>query len=50
MGEGAGIIVLENDETGAQTENHQRRMMGEINKLRERYPDPANSLCRNGCF
>jgi NitT/TauT family transport system substrate-binding protein len=26
-------IVLENDETGAQTEKHQRRMMGEINKL-----------------
>ena len=26
-------IVLENDETGAQTETHQRRMMGEINKL-----------------
>ena len=29
----AADIVLENDETGAQTENHQRRMMGEINKL-----------------
>ena len=26
-------IVLENDDTGAQTEKHQRRMMGEINKL-----------------
>lgn len=29
----AADIVLENDETGAQTETHQRRMMGEINKL-----------------
>ena len=29
----AADIVLENDKTGAQTENHQRRMMGEINKL-----------------
>jgi NitT/TauT family transport system substrate-binding protein len=29
----AADIVLENDETGAQTENHQRRMMREINKL-----------------
>ena len=27
------MIVLENDETGAQTEKHQIRMMGEINKL-----------------
>ncbi len=27
------MIVLENDETGAQTENHQKRMMGEIAKL-----------------
>jgi NitT/TauT family transport system substrate-binding protein len=26
-------IVLENDATGAQTEKHQKRMMGEINKL-----------------
>jgi NitT/TauT family transport system substrate-binding protein len=25
--------VLENDETGAQTEKHQKRMMGEIAKL-----------------
>ena len=32
--EAAGI-VLENDETGAQTEEHQKRMMGEINKLTE---------------
>jgi NitT/TauT family transport system substrate-binding protein len=31
--EEAADIVLENDETGAQTEKHQRRMMGEINKL-----------------
>ncbi|MCB1487292.1 MAG: ABC transporter substrate-binding protein, partial [Bauldia sp.] len=31
----AADIVLENDETGAQTEKHQRRMMGEINKLTE---------------
>lgn len=29
----AALIVLENDETGAQTEKHQIRMMGEINKL-----------------
>lgn len=29
----AAEIVLENDETGAQTEKHQRRMMGEIAKL-----------------
>ena len=29
----AADIVLEYDETGAQTEKHQRRMMGEINKL-----------------
>lgn len=29
----AADIVLENDQTGAQTEQHQRRMMGEINKL-----------------
>jgi len=29
----AAEIVLENDATGAQTEKHQVRMMGEINKL-----------------
>ena len=29
----AAEIVLENDETGAQTEKHQKRMMGEIAKL-----------------
>lgn len=29
----AADIVLENDETGAQTEEHQKRMMGEIAKL-----------------
>ncbi len=29
----AADIVLENDETGAQTEQHQRRMMAEVNKL-----------------
>ena len=29
----AAMIVLDNDATGAQTENHQVRMMGEINKL-----------------
>lgn len=29
----AAMIVLENDATGAQTEKHQVRMMGEINKL-----------------
>ncbi|MCZ4280239.1 ABC transporter substrate-binding protein [Kiloniella laminariae] len=31
--EEAALIVLENDGTGAQTEKHQVRMMGEINKL-----------------
>jgi NitT/TauT family transport system substrate-binding protein len=29
----AAMIVLENDATGAQTEGHQKRMMGEIAKL-----------------
>jgi NitT/TauT family transport system substrate-binding protein len=29
----AADIVLENDATGAQTQEHQRRMMGEIAKL-----------------
>ena len=29
----AAMIVLDNDATGAQTEKHQKRMMGEINKL-----------------
>jgi len=29
----AAMIVLENDQTGAQTENHQKRMMGEVAKL-----------------
>jgi NitT/TauT family transport system substrate-binding protein len=29
----AAAIVLENDATGAQTEKHQKRMVGEINKL-----------------
>jgi NitT/TauT family transport system substrate-binding protein len=29
----AAEIVLENDATGAQTEKHQKRMMGEIAKL-----------------
>ena len=33
ISDAAADIVLENDETGAQTEKHQRRMMGEINKL-----------------
>ena len=33
--EEAAGIVLENDETGAQTEKHQLRMMGEIAKLTE---------------
>jgi NitT/TauT family transport system substrate-binding protein len=33
--EEAALIVLDNDETGAQTEKHQVRMMGEINKLTE---------------
>ncbi len=31
----AALIVLDNDATGAQTEKHQIRMMGEINKLTE---------------
>ncbi|MEM8541399.1 MAG: ABC transporter substrate-binding protein [Pseudomonadota bacterium] len=31
----AADIVLENDASGAQTEAHQRRMMGEVNKLTE---------------
>ena len=31
----AALIVLDNDATGAQTEKHQKRMMGEINKLTE---------------
>ncbi|WP_418158134.1 ABC transporter substrate-binding protein [Benzoatithermus flavus] len=31
----AAAIVLDNDATGAQTEKHQKRMMGEINKLTE---------------
>jgi NitT/TauT family transport system substrate-binding protein len=31
----AAAIVLDNDATGAQTEKHQERMMGEINKLTE---------------
>ncbi len=56
----AADIVLENDETGAQTEKHQRRMMGEIAKLLEGstkgigYLDPAdyertvNSLLTSG--
>jgi NitT/TauT family transport system substrate-binding protein len=29
----AAEIVLENDETGAQTEEHQKRMMSEVAKL-----------------
>ncbi len=29
----AAMIVLDNDASGAQTEKHQKRMMGEINKL-----------------
>jgi NitT/TauT family transport system substrate-binding protein len=29
----AAMIVLDNDATGAQTEKHQKRMMGEVNKL-----------------
>ena len=31
--EEAAMIVLDNDQTGAQTETHQKRMMGEIAKL-----------------
>ena len=33
--EEAAEIVLENDASGAQTETHQVRMVGEINKLTE---------------
>lgn len=29
----AAMIVLDNDETGAQTEQHQKRMMSEVAKL-----------------
>jgi len=29
----AAMIVLDNDSTGAQTEKHQKRMMGEVAKL-----------------
>ncbi len=29
----AAMIVLDNDETGAQTESHQKRMMAEVAKL-----------------
>ena len=29
----AAMIVLDNDATGAQTEKHQKRMMGEVAKL-----------------
>jgi NitT/TauT family transport system substrate-binding protein len=29
----AAMIVLDNDATGAQTETHQKRMMGEVAKL-----------------
>ena len=42
----AAEIVLENDATGAQTEKHQKRMMGEIAKLlgsqKLGYLDPAD--------
>lgn len=44
----AAMIVLDNDTTGAQTEKHQKRMMGEIAKLVEGskkgtgYLDPAD--------
>lgn len=44
----AAMIVLDNDTTGAQTEKHQKRMMGEIAKLIEGskqgtgYLDPAD--------
>ncbi|WP_370151901.1 ABC transporter substrate-binding protein [Ferrovibrio sp.] len=44
----AAMVVLENDTTGAQTEKHQKRMMGEIAKLIEGskmgtgYLDPAD--------
>lgn len=31
--DGAAMIVLDNDETGAQTEEHQKRMMSEVAKL-----------------
>ncbi|WP_298727244.1 ABC transporter substrate-binding protein [uncultured Ferrovibrio sp.] len=46
--DGAAMIVLENDTTGAQTEKHQKRMMSEVAKLVEGskmgtgYLDPAD--------
>ena len=40
----AAEIVLENDATGAQTEQHQKRMMGEINKLIEGNPQGTGHL------
>ncbi|MBT3213931.1 MAG: ABC transporter substrate-binding protein [Deltaproteobacteria bacterium] len=40
----AADIVLENDDTGAQTEKHQRRMMREINKLVANQPQGVGYL------
>jgi len=53
----AAMIVLENDQTGAQTEKHQKRMMGEIAKLTagsngeldpEAYQQTVDSLMQGG--
>ena len=40
----AADIVLENDDTGAQTEKHQRRMMREISKLLGNQPQGVGYL------
>ena len=39
-------IVLDNDASGAQTEKHQKQMMGEIAKLVEGGRSPATSTRR----
>ena len=48
----AAKIVLDNDATGAQTEKHQKRMMGEINKLDRAAPngtlDPSRLRAHGG--
>jgi NitT/TauT family transport system substrate-binding protein len=40
----AAMITLENDETGAQTEKHQKRMMGEVAKLVGNNPNGTGYL------
>jgi NitT/TauT family transport system substrate-binding protein len=52
----AAMIVLDNDATGAQTEEHQKRMMGEIAKLlgdspkldEDAYRQTVDSLLQGG--